>query len=355
MKEKHLYRLAGVFVLLLIISFVTKPKHSTVNIDELVQNIIIGVAKEDVRSIEVYKETSSEQPIQMAFMKNKDQWHIPTKHNCKAQNSKIDKLLEDIIEMTGKVRSTDPKHHEKYKITDAEGIHFLIKDEGNKSLANIIIGKKSEDQNSGFIRFNGKEKVYAVDKSLLSMLNITGEVDTLSMFNHTSFINLNAVKQDKEKLEMVGLVTNGKQMVIKQIEKEVEVINEDSTKSTKKEKEWVLVQGKNEIELDQKEVSNFLSDVTSIKAEKVVDRIGGNPFGDVNKNSKYGLSNKNVIVFKEYNQQQKNIVMGKEYEKDKGYFMNVQYEALVYHLNKSNYDKMFKWAEELPTKVKKDE
>ncbi len=353
MKEKHLKILAGVFVVSLIIYFITKPSFKGVNIDELTQSIIIGVAKNDVKTIEVYKETSEEQPVQMIFALQEDQWRIQTKFNSKAQKNRMDSLVDDLLEMTGKVRSSDPKHHELYHITDIQGLHLLLKDEANKTLANLIVGKKSEDQNSGFIRFAGKEKVYAVDKNLLSALNIYGDIDTLTQFKAGNFVDLQAVDQKKEDLELVGMVVKGKEMIIKKIEREVEVTNADSTKSTKKETEWVLVKGKNEINLEKKEVDNFFRDVAKIRATEVTDRIG-NSLADLNKNSQYGFSRPDhYVVFKIPEKPQQNVLFGKEYEKDQGYFMHVQYDGLVYKVAKSTYDRIFKWFEDLPTKTAK--
>ena len=206
--------------------------------------------------------------------------------------------------MTGNVRSTDPKHFENYKISDAQGIHLLFKDEANKPLANLVIGKKGEEPNSGFVRFGGKEKVYSVDKNLLSSLNIYGEIDTLTKFNDKNFVDLQAVDQDKEKLEIIGLVASGKELVIKKIEREVEVMNDDSTMTTKTEKEWVLLKGEKEIELEQKEVDNFIRDVTKIRGQEVVDRIGGSggamSLGDLNKPARYGVNRpSHYIVFQQ--------------------------------------------------------
>lgn len=354
MKEKHLYIFAGIFVVLLLIFFVTKPRHTSVNVDELVQTIVFGVAKEDVKNIEVYKETGTDQPIKMVFAEKEGQWYLPTRFNSKVQKSRIDRILDDVLDLTGKVRSSDPKHLETYQITDAQGIHLLLKDEANKPLANLVIGKRGEDYNSGFVRFGGKEKVYAVDKNLLSSLNIYGEIDTLSQFKDDVFIDLQAVDKDKEKLGLIALLREGKQMIVKKIEKDVEVTNPDSTKTTKKEAEWVVAERNKEISLDQKEVDNFIRDVTKIRAEKVVDRFN-NPLDEMNKNSRYGFSQRSgAVVFQDKEtKEQNNVIFGREYEKDKGYFMNVQYDGLIYHVSKSNYDKIVKWMDELPKKLKK--
>jgi hypothetical protein len=357
MKEKHLYIFAGVFVGLLIvffiINFAMKQKYKGVNVDELVQNVVFGISKDDIKNIEVYKETGKEQPVKMTFTQQDNNWYISTKYNCKAQKSRIDGLLNNVLEMTGTVRSSDPKHFENYDISDAQGIHLLLKDEANKPMANLVIGKKGDDYNSGFVRFGGKEKVYAVDKNLLSSLNIYGEIDTLSRFNDNNFVDLQAVDKDKDKLELVGLVSNGKELVIKKNEKEVEVTNADSTKSTKKETEWVLVKGTKEIPLDQKEVDNFLRDVTKIRAQEVVDRIGSS-LGDLNKPGKYGVNRPAYyIVFQEPQKEREFVLFGNEYEKDKGYYMLVRDDGLVYKLVKSTYDKIFKWMDELPKKEKK--
>lgn len=351
MKERHLKIFAGVLLGLLLIYLITKPRSTSVNVDDLVQTVVFGVAKEDVKIIELYKETTEEQPIQMIFAKQEDQWRIATKYNCKAQNSRIDRLIDEILEMTGKVRSSDPRHFETYQIADGQGIHLLLKDETNKALANLLIGKKAEDYSSGFVRFAGQEKVYAVDKNLLSSVGIYGDIDTLTTFKDQTFVDLQAVSQDQEKLKLIGLVSGGREMIIEKRDKEVEVVNEDSTRSKKIESEWVLVRGSVETALDQKEVSNFLRDVTSIRAQEVVDQIGSS-LADINKNAQYGFNRSSrVLVFQEPDGPQQAVIFGKEYEADKGYYMQVQYEGLVYKLAKSTYDNIFKWSDDLPKKV----
>ncbi len=361
MKERQLYIFAGVFVglliIFLIINFAMKQKYKGVNVDDLVQTVVFGVSKDDIKNIEVYKETGSDQPVRMVFTENQGNWYISSKYNCKAQKSRIDGLLNNVLEMTGKVRSSDLGHFETYKISDAQGIHLLLKDEANKPLANLVIGKKGEDYNSGFVRFGGKEKVYAVDKNLLSSLNVYGEVDTLTRFNDNNFVDLQAVDQDKDKLELVALVANRNELVIKQNKKEVEVTNPDSTRTTKTEKEWVLLKGPKEIRLDQKEVDNFLRDVTKIRAQEVVDRIssgGAISLSDLNKPARYGVDRPtHYIVFQQSEKEREMILFGKEYEKDKGFYMLVRYDGLVYKLVKITYDKIFKWVDDLPKKVQK--
>ena len=354
MEEKHIKILAGVFVFLFVLYFVTKPRHAGVNIDELVQTIIIGISKNDIHTVEVYKETTSEQPVQMLLSRNeyKTKWTIPTHFNANVQQSRIDRLLDNLLEMTGKVRSSDPKHFETYEITDEQGIHLLLKDEANKTLANLIIGKKAEDYNNGFIRFAGQEKVYSVDKNILSDLNIHSDIDTLTQFKQKQLVDLEAVKQNKDELETVGIVANRKEVIIKKVEKEVEYMAEDSTTATKIETEWVLVRGGREIELKQSEVDNFFRDISKIRAQEVIDRIG-NSLQDINKSSRYGFRRpSNYIIFKKPDGPQENVIFGKAYEEDKGYYFHVQYDGLVYKIVKSNYDRIFKWVDDLPDKTK---
>ena len=361
MKEKHLYYLGGVFLVLFIIYFITKPRMASVNYDEIVQTVIFGVAKEDVSEIEIYKQTADKE-IKMQFVKREDQWYIPTKFNAKAKEYIMNRILDDLLEMTGMVSSSDPKHFDTFKIADEQGIHVIIKDEAQKPLANLIIGKRGEDYGTGFVRFAGKEKIYRVDKNILTSLNIHSDADTLTKFNEKSFVDLNAVKLDKKDLQLAALVANGKELVIKKVEKEVdeekkeETVDADTTKPTKKEYEWVLLKGKKEIKLDQKEVNNFFRDITNINAQEVVDNIG-NTLADLTKSSRYRLDRPShyIVLMKDNDNAKYNIIFGKEYEKDKGYFMQVQYDNLIYKVSKSKYDTIFKWLEELPKKLPKKE
>jgi len=353
MNEKQLKILAGVFAFLLLLFFVTRPRHRSVNIDDLVQSIVIGVAEEDVREVEVYKDAGASGPVRMNFIRQNDVWRITTRFGAKAQKYKMDKLVKDVLEMTGKVRSSDPRHFDQYGISDAAGIHMLMKDETGKTLANLIIGKKPEDAGSGFIRIADKEKVYFVDKDLLSGLNIYGSPDTLTRFKDDSFVDLQAVDRESKDLALVGLVSGGREMVIRKVEKEVPPAAGDTTGTVKKETEWMLVRGRQELALDQKEVENFLRDVTEIRGTELVDRIG-NTLNDLSKSSRYGFDRpSNYVVFRKPDGPQDAVIFGKAYEKDQGFYMNVQEDGLVYKVAKYNYDKIFKWVDELPKKMKK--
>jgi len=354
MKEKQLKIFAGVFLGLLIVYFISKPRHTGVDLDEFVQTIVIGVAKEDVKEIEVYKQTTEEEPVRMVFINQDEQWHVATKFNAKAQKDRMDKIIDEALEMTGNVRSSDIKHHEDFQITDELGLHLILKDEAQKPLANLIIGKRAEDYNSGFVRFTGREKVYSVDKNLLSTLNIYGAIDTLSRFKDDFFIDLQAVEKEKDDLDKVTVVSGNKKLEIQKVDKEVEVMNADSTMSTKIEQEWVLVRGSRQVDLDQKEVDKFFQDAGKIRAQEVVDRLG-NTFADMNKVSKYGVRRPSqYISFKVAADQTDNVIFGKAYEKDKGYYMYVQYEGLMYKCAKHNYEKIFKWIDDLPEKTKQE-
>ncbi len=349
MKEKYLKIFAGVLVLLLIIFLVTKPQRGGVNIEELVQHIIIGVDKDDVKYIEIYKQTETEQPVQMIFNNEEDQWRIPTHLNCKAKNSKVNTLLTNLLDMTGKVRSSDPNHHEKYKITDFQGIHILLKDEADKTLANLIFGKKPEDRSSSFVRFAGNDKVYFGDKDILSDINIYSDFDTLTTFKQKNFIDLLAVNQDQENLGLIGIISGNKQRIIKKVEKEVEVTKDDSITTTEMKNVWVLLKNEKEIDLDQKEIDKLLQAVTNIQTQELVDKIGDS-FSDLNKSTKYGFQrSRNILVFKkDEKSNQQNIIFGKQYEEDKGYYMQVQYDkGLVYKVAKNKYDKIFEWIDKL--------
>lgn len=358
MKEKEIKIFAGVFIVLLLLFFLTKPRHSSVNIDEFVQTILIGVAKEDVASIEVYKQLDPENKAQMLLVRDEtDNWRVATKFNAKGSKSKIDGLLDDLIEMTGKVRDDNVGHHEMYEVTDAQGIHLLLKDESGKPLGNLIFGKKGEDSGSGFVRIADREKVYFADKDILSKLSIYSAIDTLTKFKDQSFVDLKAIDQKKEDVFEVAVAKNGTQRYAKRLEREVEEQVDDSTTTTKKEDYWVLVKGNQEVELDKSEVNKMLGDVTSVYASEVVDKIGQS-LNDLNKPQTYGLNlrnPRNYLVFKNKEGKQTNIIFGKEYEADKGYYMYVQEDGLIYEVSKYNYDKIVKWADDLPEKVKKED
>ncbi len=352
-KQRQLYVLGGVFCVLLLLFFITKPRMKTVNVDELQQNVVIGVSRDDVAAIDVYKETPGGE-IRMQFVKKDKQWYIPTRFNAKAREYSVNRIIDDMIEMTGRVRASDPKHFAAFQVGDDQGVHVILKDAAQKPLANLIVGKRGEDYNSGFARFADRDKIYAVDKNLLSSLAVYGELDTLSRFNDNSFVDLTAVKFDKKELEVVGLVSGGKDVLIRRVEKAAASSTSSDSAAAKKEYEWVLLRGPRQIRLDQKEVDRFLGDVTYVYAQEVVDNIG-NTLADLGKQSRYQVDRPRMLmVFVKQNDPTRyNVLFGREFEKDKGYFMYVQYDNLVYKVSKAKYDALLKWIDELPKKTSK--
>jgi len=367
MKQKHLYILAGVFVVLLLVYFLTKPRMATINYDDIVQTVVFGISKDDVAEIELYKQAGDKE-VRVQFVKQENQWRTPTMFNAKIREYNMTRLIDDILAMTGKVASDDPKHMSMFNISDEHGVHLILKDQAQKPLANLIVGKRSEDYNEGFVRFAGKDKVYRVDKNILASMNIHGEIDTLSRFNVKTFLDMTAVKEDKLKLGLAGLVKNGREMVIERQEKPTDATDTvkdttqaatDSTQapSKPKEYEWVLLKKNTRVMLDQNEVDKFLRDVTSVYAQEVVDNVSANSLADLGKPARYGIdraANALVLVNAEDGQRIQ-VLFGKEFEKDKGFYMLTQNDGLVYKVAKSKFDTIFNWFEELPKKLPKPE
>jgi len=353
MSEKYLKIFGIAFLSLLVIYLITKPRNRSVDIDKLVQSVIIGVQLEDVSAVEIYKRLDGDKTVSLNLKKHEDQWRIPTHFMCKGEKSSIERLITDMLEMTGKVRSSDVSHFSRYQIGDDQGVHMLLKDDGDNTLANIIVGKKPEDAGSGFVRIAGRDKVYFTDRDLLSSVGITGLLDTLSVINPRKFIDLDAVVLDTASLQMVGVVKDGKELVVKKVSVEPVKQQADSAAAEKQNFQWVLMRNKKEVPLEHKAVKSFLPDVTKIFAGEVIDRIG-QTLSDYNKNAQYGFQRpRSYIVYIDNNNNRKAVVFGKPYDDNAGYYMLVKYDGgLVYKVSKSTYNKIFKWMEDLPGRRK---
>jgi hypothetical protein len=229
-------------------------------------------------------------------------------------------------------------------------VHMILKDEAEKPLANLIIGKRSEDMNSGFVRISGFDKVYAVDKNLLSSLSVSGEVDTLTRLKQTPWVDLQAVDKNAEDYTDVALVSGGKNVQVRKVQRTREETVGDSTVS-KEVTEWALVKGSREVDLDQKEVNNFFRDIGKIRATEVVDQIS-NSLMQMSKVNEYGFGRpQHYIVFQREDGTRENVIFGKPYDEDKGYYMETQDDGLVYKLTKYNFEKVTKWVDDLPKKT----
>ncbi|MCI0513359.1 DUF4340 domain-containing protein [candidate division KSB1 bacterium] len=354
MKQKNLYYLAGTVFVLLIIYFITKPRFTSTNIDEIIQSIVIGVSEQDVGIVEVYKE-AGDKKVELKFTKTGDDWRMPGYMGAKARKSDVERLIKDILEMQGKVRATGENYFDQFKIQDQQGVHLLLKDEADKPLVNLILGKKGDDYGTGFIRFMDKNKIFFADKNILNSLKIYTDADTLTTFKPSSFVELTAFEYNKDELETIALIKGNQELVVRKIEKEVTPQKAADDTSTavpvpQKVSTWVIEKAGQQIEIDPTEADKFVNEVRKLTTQKLVDRMG-QTLNDMNKPAKYGLNRPTggVVFIKKENQRVQSL-FGREYEKDKGYYFQCGDDGLIYEVTKTTFDNLFKWIEELPKK-----
>lgn len=108
----------------------------------------------------------------VTLIKRDGTWYTNLDKKWKADKNLVSSLFGAIEkEVTGEVVSSNPTNFEKYEVTDTSATHVLIFGAGDKSLADLYVGKAGASFFSTFIRKAGTEEVVDANAALAQAFN----------------------------------------------------------------------------------------------------------------------------------------------------------------------------------------
>ncbi len=353
MKTKHIIIALVIFGLLIGAYYMTAKKKTVNDIDQVFVKLINAkYADKDVKSVSFFVGNKPENVV--AAERKNDKWVITSRYSYDANSAAIDRLVKDLLEVEGELRSDSKKMLREYCIEDGNAIHLQIEFEDGKK-QEILCGKKGPVQSSSFARKEGENKVYLINKNLLSSVRIYSHILSAKI-DVPDFVDL---KVFKEKPEISKIVFFDK---------------EQKLNLYKADNKWNCVFPTG-IELDEKKAENWISSFCQLK---------GKDAADPQKLSEYGLINSNLYLeigvmrkekkkvpkkvdpsktqtgeavtpqFEEIevvNEVQLKLLFGK---KGDTYYMKLDKGKEVYSLSESGFKTTFITADTLKKEVKKD-
>ncbi len=115
------------------------------------------------RATRVEIRNNAEEPV--ILTRQGEQWMLGGAKPADGQA--VQRLLDDLARMRPTRVVTRKREHDAELGLDAKGTHIVLKDAGGETLFDAIIGKQGANLVSTYLRLQGQDVVYAMDKALV--------------------------------------------------------------------------------------------------------------------------------------------------------------------------------------------
>ena len=175
-------------------------------------------APDDVRKFVFYAGTNRENAVTVEEIDGL--WRLPGRFNALAKTNKVEELLEHVSALEGEVRSESPDVLDEYDLQPDASLHLILTDRRDNAEHHLLIGKKGQAPQTGFVRKDGADTVYLVGQDLRRDYNLWGE--DLTDPDAKVWIELQMAQIDTNDVRRLALATPWKRMVVEKREVEIE-------------------------------------------------------------------------------------------------------------------------------------
>ncbi|MCP4292966.1 MAG: DUF4340 domain-containing protein [bacterium] len=269
MKTKNLIILAAVLLVLAGVSFMQKSQH-----EKTTSQAATAVLLEGSLSLDNLTEISlglGSETDAVVLTKSNDGWVVKSYFNAKANEQRIQSLLQPFSNLSGEFRSDNESVLADYSLTTKQAITIRALDTSGQEAFALNLGTSPEGFQGQFMRLPTSNKVYLSQSSLLAGMGIYGE---LALPKAQHFLELQAVKENGQTIDGMTItdgatsqVFSKKHGVIEPAENSPEGTTATEDRSTW---EWLLA-GEAATGLAKTKIDAVLNSAVSIRANDVVD------------------------------------------------------------------------------------
>ncbi len=171
--RRTLVILGGALVVLAGISWLTsKKRYSTVEGGGFASVLSAKVDSTQVQSIKAWLGGKPDSAV--VLERAGDGWQVASRWGWTAKTDLVKQLLRDLSDLTGEVRSSDPKVLADYEIDDEKGLHVVAAGSGGSEIFHLV-GGKTAAAGGAFVRREGSNAVFVTRSSLRSSFGVWGE------------------------------------------------------------------------------------------------------------------------------------------------------------------------------------
>ncbi len=171
--KKTLGILVVVFLILLVLSLLTTRRRlATTEGGGFVEIVPETLDEASIESIRGWIGSSPDTVVELK--RSGDGWVVASLWDWPAKESQMTRLLDDLVGLSGELRSRKEAVFPDYQIGDASGFHLVADRSGGSEIFHLIVGKSSE-RGGCFVRTEGSNDVYITSAGLRSSFGLWGD------------------------------------------------------------------------------------------------------------------------------------------------------------------------------------
>jgi len=313
MKNKQLLILLGIFVVLLVVVFISKNPFSKYEKTAESGSLFPNFNKDNIAKIETIKSENK-----TVLIKNAGKWLVKTMDNYPADQEEVEKLIDKVAEFeTSQLISKNPEKQSIFEV-DNSGLEAKLYNSSGELLADFFVGKNGPDFMSTYVRKADSDKVYLVDGYLKSIFD-KGE----RTWKDRSIFDFN-----KEDITQLTIVSENQKIVIPKDE----------------EGNWKIIEPE-------------AADAKKDEVDKIADKFStleASDFAEEKELKEYGFDEpKSKLSAMLSDGSVKTLLVGNK--QDSKYYVKTDDKETIYILYKYIIDDLFKKFEDLKQKTKEQE
>lgn len=288
---------------------------------------------------------------QLTLVKQAESWVVSDRFNAGADKSKVEQFFQTLGNLKGELRSDSKDVIKDYELDEKHAMKISLYKPGATSPNWVLFGGKKADYRTHFVRLNGSNKVYVIEKDMRSEVGATSGKEGKGP-DYKKFVDLKLYHLDDKDVAKITLNSNlvDFQLVKETIEIPVEPKKEakDAKKDpkaapqaeTKKTDIWKVVSSNISFLLKEGGVKKLLSTLKGVQAKEIVAG------AEEAKDSRYGMGKGDKALIIETKSGTKwvfkvgNRVMDGSKETDE-YHVQVDEKSAVFTVGKFNVNDVF--------------
>ncbi len=358
MKAKSLIPLVIILVILaLLILFRQAGKEESSIVEEagLVSLFPEGLTKGDIVELELYAGPKPDEKVVLEWNADADGWQVPSHFNAPVKDSKIDELLDALVEVHGEFRATADADEEleQYRLKPDTAFNIVAYKKDSDQPAFHLLAGASPGYKTVFVRAADNKEVYVADTDFRRLAGLYGD-DMVKAPEADAWLDKSILNLDKDNIDKIALNYPDKELAFaketpaeqekeqeeeaagNQSEAEAETTGDDAGEE-KPEPKWVLEKGgpAPEIKFKQKALDSLLTKLDSLTGNGVVDP---------EKMSEWGLDEPAYKCTVSFADDSPDVVIegGRPDPGEDGYVrVATEPDSLVYKLSKYNYNQLW--------------
>lgn len=238
MNKKQIIFLAAILGVLVVLAVLKKATPRQELYSQETESLEIAVDGDSLDGIRLQKGSDDDSII---FERQESIWRIRSLWNVRADEDKINRLIDEINQLRGELRSNTEELFSDFGITDDMGLHIELL-AGESPQFHLIVGLENTDWQNIFVRQAGKSAVYLVNSDLLSVMGFYDlKTDVLDA---TKWTNLKLFRFETADVAMASL-------------------NEGEV--------WSEIWGNLPFDSEQTKITKYLNDLRNLRGNEVVD------------------------------------------------------------------------------------